>query len=189
MTHPTKLAKPLADSPDRDLSWTLDSLHGFCRKEGLEEGHRHPSWSLGTFLDRWMYLNFILHYFTPHDDDVDQWSGCGIRCDRRIITLPLGGPSSKERFKEQRVWFSMRTSTAYEDSRQPDVANLKGVATVGFVLADAHHHSLKMKKKHWMTRGMKPTTGSAGITAFQMLLWSGLDEWSGGWNRCLDYLH
>ncbi len=63
MTHPTKEAKPLADSPDRDFSWTLDSLHGFCRKEGLE-GYRHPSWSLGTFPDRWMYLNFIFHYFT-----------------------------------------------------------------------------------------------------------------------------
>ena len=187
MTHPTKLAKPLADSPDRDLSWTLDSLHGFCRKEGLE-GYRHPSWSLGTFLARWMYLNFIFHYFTSHDDDADEWSGFGIRCDRRIITLPLGGLSSKESFREQRVWFSMRTATAYEESRQPDVASLKGPATVGFVLADACHHSIKLTQKDWATRGMKPAISSAGITAFQMLLRGGIDDWNEGWNRCLDYI-
>src|SRR5690349_8273909 len=116
MTHPTKEANPLPDNPDRDLSWTPDSLHGFCRKEGLEDGNRHLSWSLGTFPDRWMYLNFIFHYFTPDDTEADEWVGSGIRCDRRTVTVPLGGPGGKETFREQRVWFSVRTATAYEDS-------------------------------------------------------------------------
>ena len=82
----------------------------------------------------------------------------------------------------------MRTATAYEESRQPDVANLKGPATVGFVLADACHHYIKLTKKDWATRGMKPAISSAGITAFQMLLRGGIDDWNEGWNRCLDYI-
>jgi hypothetical protein len=189
MTHPTKeVNPPLADNPDRDLSWTLDSLHGFCRKEGLEEGNRHLSWSLGTFPDRWMYLNFIFYYFTPHDNDADECIGSGIRCDRRTVTVPLGGPSGKETFREQRVWFSIRTATAYEDSRRPDAAKLKGPATVGFVLSDAHHHTVRMTRKDWVMRGMEPVIGSSGITAFQMLLWSGVEDWSEGWNACLNYI-
>ncbi|KAK4099239.1 hypothetical protein N658DRAFT_171855 [Parathielavia hyrcaniae] len=191
MTHPTKEAIPLSDNPDRDLSWTLDSLHGFCRQEGLEDGDRHLSWSLGTFPDRWMYLNFITSNFTPHDisSDADEWIGSGIRCGRRTVTVPLGGPGGKETFREQRVWFSMRTATPYEDSsRQADAAKLKGPATVGFVLADLAHHPIRMTKKVWLERGMEPAKGCSGVTAFQMLLWGGIDEWSNGWNRCLDYV-
>lgn len=112
-THPTKNTSPLEDNPDRDLSWTLDSLHGFCRKEGFEEGNRHLPWSLGTFPDRWMYLSFMFHYFSPHDE-VDGWAGSGIRCDRRTISVPFGA-SGKETFREQCAWLSMRTTTPYEN--------------------------------------------------------------------------
>jgi hypothetical protein len=185
MTHPTKQANALADNPDRDLSWTLDSLHGFCRKEGLEEGNRHLSWSLGTFPDRWMYLNFIFHYFTP-DDNTDNWVGSGIRCDRPTITVPLGGSGNKETFREQRTWYSMRTATRHEDSFR--AGQLKGPATVAFVLGDGYHPPVKMTKKDWVTREMESAADSSGITAFQMLLWTGVDDWSHGWNACLDYI-
>jgi hypothetical protein len=188
MTHPTKEANPLPDNPDRDLSWTLDSLHGFCRKEGLEDGNRHLSWSLGTFPDRWMYFNFIFYYFTPHNTETDEWAGSGIRCDRRTVTVPLGGPNGvtvpigerngKKTFREQRVWFSMRTATAFEDSRQADAAELMGPATIGFVLADPYHHPVRMTTKDWVKSGLEPAKGSSGVTAFQMLLWGGVDEWS-----------
>jgi len=188
MMHPTTEVNPLLDNPDRDLSWTLDSLQGFCRNEGLEDGNRHLSWSLSTFPDRWMYLNFILYHFSPHDTDADEWTGSGIRCDRRTITVPLGGPSGKETFKEQRVWFSMRTATADEESRQADAAKLKGPATIGFVLDGSAQHPVRMMKQDWLERGMEPAKGSSGITAFQMLLWGGVDDWSRGWNACLDYV-
>lgn len=185
--HPTKEgSSPLADNPDRDLSWTLDSLHGFCRKEGLEDGNRHLSWSLGTFPDRWMYLNFIFHYFARDNGDDEEWTGSGIRCDRPTITIPIRGSGSKVTFREQRVWFSTRTATAYQDDRQPTGSSLKGPATVGFVLADSYHHQFRMKRKDWITREMKPVRGSSGITAFQMLLWSGVEDWSASWNGCLD---
>lgn len=189
MVHPTKEVNPLPDNPDRDLSWTLDSLQGFCRKEGLEDGDRHLSWSLGTFPDRWMYLNFIFHFFTPHDPETEEGIGSGIRCDRPTITVPLGGPGGKKTFKEQRVWFSMRTATSYEDdNRQADAAELKGPATIGFVLDESAHHPVRMTKKLWSERGMEPVKGSSGITAFQMLLWGGVDEWSRGWGSCLDHV-
>jgi len=188
MSHPTKEANPLPDNPDRDLSWTLDSLHGFCRKESLEDGGRHLSWSLGTYPDCWMYLNFIFHYLTPHNADADEWVGSGIRCDRRTVTVPIGGPSGKQTFREQRVWFSMRTATAYEDGCQADAAELTGPATIGFVLADAFHHSFKMTKQDRSGRGIEPVKDASGITAFQTLLWGGVDEWSEGWNACLDYV-
>ncbi|AEO64717.1 uncharacterized protein THITE_2086213 [Thermothielavioides terrestris NRRL 8126] len=190
MTHPTKEVEPLPDNPDRDLSWTLDSLHGFCRKDGLEDGNRHLSWSLGTFPDRWMYLNFIFHYFTPHDTDADKWIGSGIRCDRQTITVPIGGPRGRATFIEQRVWFSVRTATAYDDSRAPDLAKrlLKGPATLGFVLDDVLHHPIRMTQKDWEMRGLEPVKGASGVTAFQMLLWGGVDEWSRRWNACLDYV-
>lgn len=205
-THPTKEASPLDDNPDRDLSWTLDSLHGFCREESLEEGNRHLSWSFGTYPDQWMYLNFIFHYFTPHDDDNDQWAGSGIRCDRRTVTVQLGGHGGQETFKEQRVWFSMRTATAYKDPNHPrtlglrapltleyvrnypDPVALKGPSTVGFVLADIGHFPVTMTNKEWKLRELAVVQGASGITAFQMLLWAGVDEWSRGWNACLEYL-
>ncbi|KAK4110285.1 hypothetical protein N656DRAFT_791207 [Canariomyces notabilis] len=191
MTHPTKEVDPLPDNPDRDLSWTLDSLQGFCRGEGLEEGNRHLSWSLGTFPDRWMYLNFIFYYLTPCDSsDGDEWIGSGIRCDRQSITVPLGGPSGKETFRERRVWLSMRTATPYRDDRQADATYLEGPATIGFVLADGFHHPVGLTKKEWFERGLEPASayGAWGITAFQMLLWGGVEEWSRGWNACLDYV-
>lgn len=187
MTHPTKEVHPLPDNPDRDLSWTLDSLHGFCRKEGLEDGDRHLSWSLGTYPDRWMYLNFIFHYYTPHSS-ADEWIGSGIRCDRRNVTVPLGGCNGKKTFREQRVWFSMRTATTYEDGHQADEVELKGPATIGFVLADPFHHPIRMTKKVWSESPIEPVKGASGITAFQMLLWGGVNEWSSGWNACFDYI-
>ena len=188
MAHPTKGDNPLADNPDRDLSWTLDSLHGFCRKEDLEDGNRHLSWSLGTYPDNWMYLNFIFHYFTPQDVDAEGMIGNGIRCDRRTITVPLGGSEGKETFREQRVWFSMRTATAYSASQYFDVEPVKGPATIGCILADAYHHPIRMTKKDWAMCGMESVRGAAGVTAFQMLLWGGVDEWSEHWNGCLNYI-
>ncbi|KAK3897505.1 hypothetical protein C8A05DRAFT_19751 [Staphylotrichum tortipilum] len=187
MTHPRKETKPLADNPDRDLSWTLDSLHGFCRKDALDDGSRHPSWSLGTFPDRWVYLNFIFSYFTP-DTDVKEWIGSGMRCDRRTITVPLDGPGGKEIFKEQRLWVSVRTATAYQDSRQPDHARMKGPATVGLVLSDPYHYPISMRRKAWEQTGLQPARGASGVTAFQMLLWGGVDMWSESWGLCLDYI-
>ncbi|KAK3297097.1 uncharacterized protein B0H64DRAFT_391334 [Chaetomium fimeti] len=188
MTHPTKEVNPLPDNPDRDLSWTLDSLHGFCRKEGLEDGDRHLSWSLGTFADCWMYFNFIFFYFTPHDVDADEWIGSGIRCDRRSITVRIGDPERKETFREQRVWLSMRTATPYESGQQADADKLKGPDTVGVVLADAFHHRIGMTKKEWLVRDMEPAKGHGGVKGFQMLLWGGVEDWSRGWNACLDYV-
>ncbi len=188
MTHPTKEVRPSADSPDRDLFWTLNSLHGFCRKEDLEEGNRHMSWSLGALPDRWMYLSFIFHYFTADQIGDGKWAGSGIRCDRRTITLPLGGPSGTQTFREKRVLLGMRTATASKMDG-PDKAGLKGPAIVGFVLADGPHYmSSRMTRRDWETRGIKPVSGSSGITAFQMLLWSGVDEWNEGWNASLGYI-
>ncbi|KAK3900507.1 hypothetical protein C8A05DRAFT_45657 [Staphylotrichum tortipilum] len=162
MTHPKKGLKALADNPDRDLPWTLESLHGFCRKEALDEGYRHLFWSLGT--------------------------GSGVRCDRRAITVPIGSPGAKESFREQLVWISMRTATAYHDSRQPDLAKVKGPATVGFVVSDEYHCLIRMQTKDWGPTGLQTTRGSSGVTDFQKLLWSGVDMWSEHWNICLDYI-
>lgn len=189
MTHPTKKAKALSDNPDRDLSWTLDSLHGFCRKEGLEEGNRHLSWSLGTFPDRWMYLNFIFHYYSPSSvDGNESFAGSGIRCDRRTIKVYLRGLKREKVFTEQRVWFGMRTATAYQDDSQPDKAALRGPSTVAVVLAEEGHHPVRMKKKDWLDRGLEAVKGASGVTSFQMLLWGGIDAWSQGWNACLDHI-
>ncbi len=186
MTHPTKNANALADNPDRDLSWTLGSLHHFCRKEGLEESDRNLSWSLGTFPDRWMYLNFIFSYFTPQDVGAEEWIGSGMRCERRSISVALGGPGGKKTFREQRIWLSMRTATAYQDSRWPDEARLKGPGTVGVVLADEYHYQVQMRRKD--CGKLEPVRGCSGVTGFQILLWGGVDQWSECWNRCLDYV-
>jgi hypothetical protein len=134
-----------------------------------------------------MYLNFIFYYFTPHDiTEADEHIGSGIRCDRRTVTVPLGGPNGKVGFRERRVWFSMRTATAF---RGYAARKLKGPATIGFVLADMSHHTPnRMTKEHWSECRMEPAENSSGITAFQMLLWGGVDEWSRGWNACLDYV-
>ncbi|SPQ26432.1 22ca2805-573e-43ea-8be1-8d51f75a5e2c [Thermothielavioides terrestris] len=146
MTHPTKEVEPLPDNPDRDLSWTLDSLHGFCRKDGLEDGNRHLSWSLGTFPDRWMYLNFIFHYFTPHDTDADKWIGSGIRCDRQTITVPIGGPRGRATFIEQRVWFSIEDIDGSDPEKLNDLMfDPRGsLAKKYFVTA----HLLKIFRRH-----------------------------------------
>jgi hypothetical protein len=80
----------------------------------------------------------------------------------------------------------MRTATAYEDSDRPDAAQLMGPATVAFVLCEGYHQPVEMTRKDWATRGMEPVTGASGITAFQMLLWTGVDDWSEGWNRCFN---
>lgn len=45
-----------------------------------------------------------------------------------------------------------------------------------------------MTKKDWATRGIEPVKGASRVTAFQMLLWSRLEEWSSGWSGCLDYI-
>ncbi|KAH6641128.1 hypothetical protein F5144DRAFT_609982 [Chaetomium tenue] len=192
MTHPGKQSSPLSDNPNRDLTWTLDSLHGFCRKEGPEEGNRHLSWSLGTFPDQWIFLNFIFYYFTPRgtDANADEWIGSGIRCDRRAITVPLGGPGGEETFRERRVWFSMRTATEYKTGNgSRSAAQLTGPATVGFVLADSFHHRVKMTKDDWLIRLLKPDVDRCqGVKAFQMMLWEGVDQWSSGWHATLDYI-
>lgn len=43
-----------------------------------------------------MYLDVIFSYFTPGNADTEGWKGSGIRCDRRTITVPFGGPAPKD---------------------------------------------------------------------------------------------
>ncbi|KND89167.1 hypothetical protein TOPH_06104, partial [Tolypocladium ophioglossoides CBS 100239] len=147
MTNPNKKVVAQSDCPDRDLSWCLDSMHGFCRLKGPREGEnlrgRNLSLSVGTFPDCWMYLHAIFHNFTPgsHESDLkesDKWKGSGLRCERRKITLPIGRDNTMEPFQEERIWFGMRTATAYRD----DETYLDHGSTVGFILSEWVHFPL-----------------------------------------------
>ncbi|POR31170.1 Uncharacterized protein TPAR_08632 [Tolypocladium paradoxum] len=190
MTNPTKRVAANSDCPNRELSWCLDSMHGFCRQKGLEEGDRCLSWSLGTFPDCWMYLHFIFHYFSPYNeqenvDESDKWKGSGPSvCARRSITLPIGWDDGMETFREQRVWFGMRTATRYQGGE----TDMKHPAIVGFIMTDPFHHRVNATMNDWRQRGLESPNGASGVALFQMLLWSGLDEWSLSWNVCLDYI-
>ncbi|KND93768.1 hypothetical protein TOPH_01947 [Tolypocladium ophioglossoides CBS 100239] len=188
MINPTKKVEANSDCPDREISWCLDSLHGFCRRKGPEEGSRNLSWSQGTFPDCWMYLHFIFYYFCPHDNQPDEsgrWKGSGIQCDRRNIKLPVRRDGSMETFRERRFWFGMRTSTTYQ-SEETDVKEHQ--ATVAFVMGDSYHIPVDLKNKAWLKRGLESPDGASGVALFHMILWSGMDEWSRGWNCCLDHL-
>ena len=88
-------------------------------------------------------------------------------------------------FQEERFWFGMRTSTTYEDQK---LRVKKHQATVAFVMRDSCHLSVDVQHKTWLKRGLESPDGASGIALFQMLLWSGTDEWSEGWNSCLDYI-
>lgn len=175
------------DSPDRDLSWCLDSLHGFCRRKGPEEIDRNLSWTFGTYPDSWMYLHFVFHHFGPHDDkfglDDPAWKGNGIRCDRRTMALPIGSGGNTEIFRERRVWLGMRTATPY-----PGEKTDQRPGTVGFVLSDWAHHRFNATENQWLKSGLESPKAASGIALFQLLLWQGIDEWSASWHLCLNYI-
>ena len=188
MTNPTKKVETNTDCPDREITWCLDSLHGFCRLKGPDEGSRNLSWSLGTFPDCWMYLHFIFHHFSPHEDllrESKEWKDTGIRCERREMRLPIGWDCSMKAFSEDRFCFGMRTSTT---SRAGETDVNEHQATVAFLMRDGYHIPVDLGRKTWLVRGLHSPRGASGVALFHMLLWSGLDEWSRGWKSCLDYI-
>ena len=189
MTNPAKKVEADTECPDRDLSWCLDSLHGFCRSKGPEEGDRPLSWSLGTFPDCWMYLHFIFYHFMPGividgGKNSEKWKGSGIQCDRRAISLPIGWNGETESFIEERLCLSVRTTTPYKGEK----VDTNCPSTVGFAMRESYHFEFRAARSDWTKSGLESPRGASGVTLFQLLLLRGIDEWSENWNSCLTYI-
>lgn len=192
MSHPGKTIEgsPLPEEcPDRDFSWCLDSLQGFCRLRGPEEGPKTLSSRFGTYPDSWMYLNFIMHHFGPAEEiDLEaKWQGDGIRAERRRFSFPIGQNGKEVVFLEERVWTSLRTAIGH-DKLDVDSNNVRRPTTVGLVLSDFGHQSVDITPKTWAQRGLASVPEAEGVVFFQMLIWSATDDWGKSWASCLDYI-
>lgn len=192
MSHPGKTIEgsPLPEEcPDRDFSWCLDSLQGFCRLRGPEEGPKTLSSRFGTYPDSWMYLNFIMHHFGPVEEiDLEaKWQGDGIRAERRRFSFPIGQNGKEVVFLEERVWTSLRTAIGH-DKLDVDSNNVRRPTTVGLVLSDFGHQSVDITPKTWAQRGLASVPEAEGVVFFQMLIWSATDDWGKSWASCLDYI-
>ncbi|KAJ6443558.1 hypothetical protein O9K51_04737 [Purpureocillium lavendulum] len=183
MINPARGDHPIFDCPDRELSWCLDAMHGFCRLKGPEEVDRCLAWSLGTTPDCWMYLHFIFYSFSREAlaDTSDPRRGSGMQCERRKFSLPIGYNGEIETFGEERVWLGMRTGTSYGDSSAPEHPG-----TVAFAVNDSHHFVLDGTRGDWHERGLESPEGASGVALFQMVLMTGTDRWAADWTQCLD---
>jgi hypothetical protein len=165
---------------DRDMAWCMDSLHGFCRLVNPEESPRPLAYSLGTYRDGWMYLQFTLHAFSAIRDlesfAEEKVEGSGMLPERRLVMVPGVGT-----FREGRVWVAVRTATGTtETSVSP--------SSVVVIVSDFGHIQLGITEKDWTERGLATPVGAAGVALFQMLVWSQVARWEYGWEACLKYM-
>ncbi|UNI15333.1 hypothetical protein JDV02_001873 [Purpureocillium takamizusanense] len=186
MVNPTKQVHKDLDCPDRELSWCLDSMQGFCREKGLDEGDRCLAWSLGTFPDCWTYLHFTFHVYLPDTATVERtrpesWPGSGVMCPRGSVVAQIGHNEEVITFAEDRFWIGMRTATSYGGNS----THVNNPQTVAFVVSDTVHFTVKASQSDWDERGLKSPEGATGIALFQMLLMVGIDRWSAGWDLSL----
>ncbi|KND90453.1 hypothetical protein TOPH_05025 [Tolypocladium ophioglossoides CBS 100239] len=179
---------------DRDVSWCLDSLHGFCRQStpGQSSSYlteeKSLSFTLGTSSDCWMYLHFVFHFyaFDPDGPPSEMDAGdSGMQVDRGYFTVPIefGHKSRDMAFTQRRTWIGMRVATEYR-GETPDASP----SVVGVVLTDTGHYGLNATDKAWDERGLHSPASASGVALFQMVLWTSLDYWETCWNRCLDFV-
>lgn len=169
---------------NRDLSWCLDSMQGFCRSEG-PEGGRDLSFGLGTSSDCWLHLHFILNTFHLDSDDTSygpSWLGSGMRCDRRRIKVQVQ-PGSDMTFREGRTWIGMRIATDFHGQ-----APTASPPVVGVIVTDSGASDINLTERDWDQRGLTSPPLAAGVALFQMTLWSSLDWWEMRWHHCLDQI-
>ncbi|KAK8115790.1 hypothetical protein PG984_012292 [Apiospora sp. TS-2023a] len=180
LSHPDKGS--ISEYPDRDMAWCLDSLHAFCRFENTDALVRPLAYSLGTYADKWMYLQFIVHTFSKVDDRVkhtaDQLDGSGMLTERRTVTVPDVGS-----FRESRVWIAVRTIAG---TLGP---NMRAPLNVTVIVSDLGHLSLDLEDRHWLERGIEsPDRIAVGVALFQMQVWSQVDAWYNEWEACVNDL-
>ncbi|KAL3959305.1 hypothetical protein ACCO45_007467 [Purpureocillium lilacinum] len=175
---------------DRDITWALDSLQGFCR--GLTphqyQFKRKFSFTVGTSSDYWMYLHFISHFYRVTEnaeDDSDQVGLSGMEVSRGRFTVPieLRGRKSSITFREHRKWTGMRVATSY-NGNTPNAAP----SAVAVYVSDWGHTQINVTEQTWKERGLQSPRQGAGIALFQMLLMSHLDAWERDWTMTVDHI-
>ncbi|UNI19500.1 hypothetical protein JDV02_005682 [Purpureocillium takamizusanense] len=173
---------------DMDITWTLDSLHGFCRRPTPHQYgfDRKFSYTVGTSSDCWMYLHFISHFYRATEDiepETNQMEVSGMEIARGRFTIPieLRGVKSSITFTEHRKWTGMRVATNY-NGKTPDASP----SAVAVSVSDWGHSRLEITEQAWRQRGLQSAEQGAGIALFQMLLLSHLDAWQRNWNMTLD---
>lgn len=174
---------------DKDISWCLDSLHGFSRRQTpcYTEAGKGLSFALGTSSDCWMHFHFVFHFY-EFDPDIPQGQtsgiGSGLQVERNSFSLPVefGRDQYNITFGERRIWLGMRVATNY-CGEAPNVSP----SAVGVILSDWSHGRLNMTAKTWESeRGIESPPDAPGVALFQMTLWTQLDRWETYWNRSLD---
>ena len=177
---------------DKDISWCLDSLHGFCRQQTpfYQEGEKGLSFTLGTLPDCWMHFHFVFHSYgfdpdgaSPQDGS-NTGGGSGLKVERNSFSIPVefGRDRYDMTFRETRTWISMRVATNYCGEAPDTSPNV-----VGIIVSDKGHERLNTTDKTWESeRGLESPPDAPGVALFQMILWTQLDHWETHWNRCLD---
>lgn len=194
MSNPSKSAGTPGDDADscdrysdRDLTWCLESMQGFCRAEGPILDHRDLSFALGTSPDHWLHLHFIMHSFVYEscgESTEDSWkgTGSGLRCERREMTVPIR-PGQKVTYREARHWTAMRVGTNY-CGKTPDASP----SVVGAILSDWGLYQLDVKDQAWDDSGLQSPPSASGVALFQMSLWTSVQQWEKQWNYTLDHV-
>lgn len=180
---------PVHGFADCDVSWCLDSLHGFCRRKTPEqpESERSLSFTLGTSPDFWMYFHFVFHFYVCYINgsppDTESVAGSGMEIDRGQFTVPieLGGQKRDMIFAEQRTWIGMRVATNY-CGKSPDASP----SAVGVVVSDYGRTRVAASEKDWDERGLQSPQQAPGVALFQMVLWQHFNVWEKCWNRTLN---
>ncbi|KAI1077477.1 hypothetical protein F5B20DRAFT_262380 [Whalleya microplaca] len=183
MMNPSKTREsgPNVGYSNRDLSWCMDLLQGFCRLMGPGDGERDLSFSLGTYPDCWMHLSFVLHVFypgvEPGDSDKPSSTFSGLRCDRRSLSADDIGF-----FKEARISVTLRCAAR----RGIGTLVNHSPSTVAVILSDLSHQPINATEGHWSERGLESSSYYSGIVLFQTIVWNHIDVWKDRWDQCLD---
>ncbi|KAJ6440133.1 Lariat debranching enzyme [Purpureocillium lavendulum] len=173
---------------DRDVSWILDSLHGFCRQKSPHqaESERSLFFTLGTSSDFWMHFHFVFHTYALEEDALGtDDDGSGMRISRSKFTVPIsfGGTQNSLNFFERRTWIGMRVATKH-NGRVPSASP----SAIAVSVSDLGRTDLDMSPRLWEQRGLKTPEDAAGVALFQMALWSHLEKWENDWTRTLRHV-
>ncbi|KAI0415009.1 hypothetical protein F5X98DRAFT_232595 [Xylaria grammica] len=192
MSNPRKplTGKGEVTPDDRDLSWCLDSLQGFCRPEPPSHGTRDLSWSIGTYEDCWIYLSFITTCYRfrggkddddddDDDDDADAQekldsSPDGLLCERDRFTLPGIGT-----FTEERMLLIARVATGCDAPVGPLPA------AVGIFISDMEYKRGYQNAASTDEGGGPPDECGGLVVLREMMLYQ-LDQWRVNWLHTLD---
>ncbi|RWA04795.1 hypothetical protein EKO27_g10309 [Xylaria grammica] len=183
MSNPRKplTGKGEVTPDDRDLSWCLDSLQGFCRPEPPSRGKRDLSWSLGTYEDCWIYLSFITtcyRFREGKDDDDDDAQGKlgsspdGLLCERDRFTLPGIGT-----FTEERMLLIARAATGCDAPVGPLPA------AVGIFISDMEY---KPDYQSAASTGDGPPDECGGLVVLREMMLYQLNQWRTNWLHTLN---